>query len=291
MILTIFFLFYLTRPVYYHSVIYIPKGSFNYTIKTLNKYHIDAGEIDYFVIKLLGYPQSGWVDLKDNKMSKFDFLYRITHNKAATRNITIIPGETTYFVYKLLEKELYLNNLDCKFDEGFLKPDTYKLPIGISKKYLCSYLYKISYNYHKNINETIFGKFIYQKYKRYLIIASLIQKEAADKSEMRLISSVIYNRLKKHMRLQLDGSLNYGKYSHTKVSYKRIRTDFSRFNTYKYKGLPPSAVAIPSKEAIFAAIFPSKTDYLFFYKCGKYHRFTSSYKEHLKNIKECHNKN
>jgi len=236
---------------------------------------------------LLGKPQAGWIDLKKNEMSKFDFLYKLTTSKAALVKIIIIPGETSYFIFKQIEKKLHLKNFYCPINEGFLKPDTYFLPIGMNKKRVCNYLYKIALNYHKEISYKIFGKFEYSKYKKYLIIASIIQKEAANIKEMKLISAVIYNRLKKHMKLQMDGALNYGKFSHTKITTLMIKNNNTFFNTYKFFGLPKKAVCIPSTEAIIAAIFPAKVNYLYFVKCGKHHLFARSYKIHLKNIKRC----
>jgi len=287
LVLTIFYLFYLTRPVVTNRVIYIPNGSINYTINYLLKNNFNVGILDKFTLLFIGSPQAGWIDLKSTRMSKLDFLYKLTTSKAALTKVTIIPGETTYFVYKLLAKKLKLKYINCGFDEGFLKPDTYFLPIGMKKQRICKYLYIKSLNYHKNISKKIFGKFEYDKYKKYLIIASIIQKEAANVNEMKKISSVIYNRLKKHMKLQMDGSLNYGIYSHQVITHNRIQSDYSKYNTYKYFGLPPEPVCIPSTEAILAAIFPDKTKYLYFVKCGKRQIFTSSYKQHLRNIKKC----
>jgi UPF0755 protein len=287
LVFTIFVLFYLTRPVHSHRVIFIPSGSVNYTIKSLQKRGYNVGFIDKIVLYLTGSPQAGWIDLKSEKLTKFDFLYKLTTSKAALVKVTIIPGETTYYVYKLLEKKLRLPNIYCGFDEGFLKPDTYKLPIGMKKERVCNYLKLKSLNYHKEICKKIFGKFEYDKYRKYLIIASIIQKEAANVGEMKKVSSVIYNRLKKHMKLQMDGSLNYGKYSHEKITPKRIKNDNSRYNTYKFYGLPESPVCIPSRDAILAAIFPEKTKYLYFVKCGKKHLFAVTYSQHLRNIRKC----
>ena len=104
---------------------------------------------------------------------------------------------------------------------------------------------------------------------------------------MPIVSSVIYNRLKKGMRLQMDGTLNYGKYSHIKVTPERIKNDTSRFNTYKYKGLPHSPIGAVSFDAIIAAIKPAKTNYLYFMKNAQgVHDFTDSYKTHRKNIRK-----
>ena len=253
----------------------------------MQKNNIDILNFDKIFIDLLGYPQAGWVDLKDKKMTKADFFYRLTHNKAALKNIIIIPGETNYFIYKQISKKLKIPNFYCNIDEGFLVPNTYKLPIGMKRENVCKYLYNHSLKWHKNFAKRFFGVWNYKTYKKYLIIASIIQKEAANSKEMKYISAVIYNRLKKHMKLQMDGSLNYGIYSHTPISYKRIRKDKSSYNTYKHYGLPKNPVCVVSKEALLAAIFPAKVNYLYFYKCGKHHRFTKSYKAHLRNIKQC----
>jgi len=89
------------------------------------------------------------------------------------------------------------------------------------------------------------------------------------------------------MRLQMDGTLNYGKYSHIKVTHDRIKTDMSSFNTYKHKGLPSSPIGSVSKDAINAAIHPAKTNYLYFMRNKQgVHDFTDTYTKHRKNIKK-----
>jgi len=283
----IFVLFYLTREVNVKRILYIPKGNTNYTIKYLHNRGYDISMVDKIFIRMFGYPQAGWIDLKEEKMTKLDFLRKLTNSKAALVKVMIIPGETNYFIYKQISKKLKIPNMSCNIDEGFIKPDTYYLPLGMKKEDVCKLLYNISLNWHKEINKKVFGVWNYKKYKRYLIIASIIQKEAANTKEMKYVSAVIYNRLKKGMPLQMDGSLNYGKYSHTKITAKRLRTDKSRYNTYLYKGLPPEPVCVVSKEAILAAIFPAKVNYLYFYKCGKTHAFATTYQQHVRNIKRC----
>ncbi len=103
---------------------------------------------------------------------------------------------------------------------------------------------------------------------------------------MPLISSVIYNRLEKGMKLQMDGTLNYGKYSHTVVTPERIKSDESPYNTYKYKGLPPHPLGTVSLAALKASIKPAESNYIFFMlNPNGTHNFTATYKEHLKNIR------
>jgi len=146
-------------------------------------------------------------------------------------------------------------------------------------------LVKLSEKKYKKLSLQELKRYNKKEWLLYLTIASIIQKEAGTIEEMPKISSVIYNRLKKDMPLQMDGTLNYGKYSHIKVTPKRIKTDKSGFNTYLNKGLPPYPVCSVSIDAIKSAIHPDKSNYLFFMKNRKGgHDFTNSYEEHLKNV-------
>ena len=259
----------------------------NYTIKKLQKSDVDILTFDKYLLYFIGTPQSGWIDLKKTKMTKFDFLYKLTKSKAALKKITIIPGETDYFIYKQIANKMGFNSLKCNnIHTNFLYPETYYLPYGFRKDEVCNYLYKISLKKHKELAKRIFAYWNFQKYYKYLIIASIIQKEAGNKKEMKMISSVIYNRLKKHMKLQMDGTLNYGKYSHQKVTPSRIKNDNTKFNTYKFYGLPLKPICVVSQKAIVSAIFPIKTKYLYFVRVNGKHIFTKSYKEHLKNVKK-----
>ena len=259
----------------------------NYTIKKLQKSGIDILNIDKYILFFIGKPQSGWIDVKKTKMTKYDFLYRLSHSKAALKKITIIPGETDYFIYKQIAKKMGFKYLKCRnIPQNFIYPNTYYLPYGFSKKEVCNYLYNISLKKHKNISKRIFGYWNFKKYYNFLIVASIIQKEAGSIKEMKIVSSVIYNRLKRHMKLQMDGTLNYGKYSHLKITAKRIKQDKTKFNTYKYYGLPNKPVCVVSQYAIIAAIFPAHTKYLYFVRVNGKHKFTKSYKEHLKNVKK-----
>jgi UPF0755 protein len=124
-------------------------------------------------------------------------------------------------------------------------------------------------------------------WQRILTIASIIQKEAANRKEMPLVASVIYNRLKRKMRLQMDGTLNYGRYSHVRVTPRRIRDDNSTYNTYKHRGLPEAPVCNVSTAAIRAALHPAKTDYLYFFRNDwGTHDFSKNYRKHLKKVQK-----
>ncbi|WP_422569825.1 endolytic transglycosylase MltG [Campylobacter hyointestinalis] len=284
----------LARPIYTSKVVYLPSGSVGEIISYLTQRNFNVNKFDKYVLVFMGFPQSGWIEIGSEKLSKFDFLYKLTTAKAAMQSITLIPGETTKYFLKQIAGELDLNytvlikeyEAQSPIKEGYLVPETYKVPKGISEKHLIYYMVNLSTKYHRQISQKIFGEWDEKKWFNFLVIASVIQKEAADVSEMPIVSSVIYNRLKKGMKLQMDGTLNYDLYSHDKVTSERIREDKSRYNTYLYEGLPPSPVCNVSLDAIKAAIFPKKTDFLYFVRNQKTlkHTFSKSYESHIREI-------
>ena len=275
---------------------YIPKGSTYSIITYLNKNNYSLNYIDKFIIDIYGYPQSGWIDLKSTSMSKLDFLYKLTKSKAALKNVILIPGETYYYFLKQIANKLNISKVDLfksyfkyayKLD-GNILPQTYSLPYGMNSDDVILYLINYTNKQYKNYSYKIFGTYNKKDWFRYISIASIIQKESASKQEMPIVSSVIFNRLKKNMNLEMDGTLNYGKNSHKKITSKLIKEDTSQYNTYKYKGIPKHPICAVEFEAIKSAIFPKKTDYLYFMKSAKgdSHIFTNSYKKHLKVIKD-----
>uniref|UniRef100_UPI003F6086EF endolytic transglycosylase MltG n=1 Tax=Hydrocurvibacter mobilis TaxID=3131936 RepID=UPI003F6086EF len=293
LLMLISFIYYLNMIVVTPKVVYIPSGSISKIITQLSLQNYNVTKLDAIILRFLGSPQKGWIYIGSNKVTRADFLYRLTTAKAAMEDVTLIPGETTYIFLDQLSESLGLDrNLlqeyydkYSRYKEGEFVPNTYKLPIGMSEENLIRTLLIESDKQMKELSVKIFGKYDRDKWFRYVTVASVIQKEAASIEEMPLVSSVIYNRIKKGMRLQMDGTLNYGKYSHTKITHERIKTDKSSYNTYIYSGIPNTPVCNVSFDAIKAAIFPAKTSYLYFVKGknGK-HIFSCNYSTHIKNI-------
>jgi len=249
--------------------------------------------IDSFILRLLGQPQHGWIEIKKVNMSRIEYLYTLTTAKAVSRAVTLIPGETTEIFLQQIATELSLNveklhrayELHSHLKEGSFVPETYSIPNDFTEENLIVHLLnesdkkmkKMASKYHLESNS--------DEWLQIVTKSSVIQKEAASISDMPFVSSVIDNRIKKGMRLQMDGTLNYGEYSHKKITAKRIRTDESPYNTYKYKGLPLYPVCNVSKEAIDAAVNPAQTDYLYFVR-GKNgeHIYSSYFSTHHQNI-------
>jgi len=294
LIITVSFMYYLNKPIITPKVIFIQQGSINKIIAQMHTKKYDVTKLDTFILRLIGSPQSGWVNMGTSINTKADFLYKLTKAKAALQNVTLIPGETTYVFLRQLAKNLHLNivKLEKEFrrqspiQEGVFVPDTYKMPIGITEKNLIRLLLKVSLSKMKTFSKKIFGTYNEKKWFHYVAIASIIQKESANVSEMPIVSSVIYNRLHKGMKLQMDGTLNYGRFSHIRVTAKRIREDKSSFNTYKNKGVPLTPVCNVSFDAVKAAIFPAKTKYLYFMKNkSNTHDFSCNYSTHMRNVR------
>lgn len=286
--------YYLTQPLKSDSVIFIPKGSITQIISYLKEKKYEMSIIDKYILFFLGHPQSGWINMSTQKLNRIEFLYKLTVAKAALETITLIPGETSVVFLDQVSKKLGLNKeillsefqKQAPYLEGVFLPETYEIPKGISESLLIKNLLAISEKSNQTTSKKIFGQYNPKKWHQYIITASVIQKEAANESEMPIVASVIYNRLKKGMKLQMDGTLNYGIYSHEKVTPQRIRQDKTFYNTYKFEGLPKEAVCNVSLAAIRAAIFPAKTDYLYFVrdKNTGVHIFTSNLNDHNKAI-------
>ena len=126
--------------------------------------------------------------------------------------------------------------------------------------------------------------------KEVSILASIVDKETTKKSEMPTIAGVYLNRLNKHWPLQADPTLVYalGDYNIRRVLDVHKDID-SPYNTYKYAGLPPGPICIPSIAAIDAVLNAEKHNY--FYFCAKddlsgYHVFAKNITEHNKNAEK-----
>ncbi len=289
-------LFYFAQPIKLESPqLFVPPGSIPKIIAHLQDSNLSLWYLDRYGLYYIGKPQKGWIDIKAKELSRADFLHRLTTAKAALFKVRLIPGETTYIILRQIAKlgfdlsklqKAYQNY--APYPEGVLFAETYYLPKGVDEDRLMRYLIEAGLKRHKSIAKKELGAFRQKEwFEKIVTIASIIQKEAANKEEMPLVASVIYNRLRLGMPLQMDGALNYGSFSHQKVTPKRIREDESRFNTYKYKGLPPYPVCIVGEDAIEAALHPAKSRYLYFVRSKDgTHKFSTSYKSHLRNIKD-----
>ncbi len=291
--LLLVFSFYLIQPIQSENTINIPKGSITKVITSLQNSKYDIYTIDRYLLRMTGTPQSGWIHIGKTKLSRLEFLYRLTNAKAKIYKITLIPGETLSLFTETIAKEFLLDQEKLiraymsfsPYLEAGIYADTYFLPYGIKEEALIQFLVAQSEKKYRSLSLEFYGDYNQTKWQEILTIASIIQKEAANNQEMPIVASVIYNRLQKQMRLQMDGTLNYGKYSHTKITPQRIQEDNTTFNTYKHKGVPNSPVGAVGLSALLATLKPATTPYLYFMKNKKgVHDFTEDYRSHKSNI-------
>ena len=172
--------------------------------------------------------------------------------------------------------------------EGYIFPDTYKLPQKWSEK---EYLRIFTKRFLKVWKE------IEQDYKpdmsrhQIVILASLIEKETGAGFERPMISSVFHNRLRRSMKIQSDPTTLYGILVKTgqmkkNITRKDLRTP-TPYNTYTIHGLPLGPIANPGKQALIAAIRPKVSEKLYFVsKNDGTHKFSKTYKEHQEAIKK-----
>ena len=171
-----------------------------------------------------------------------------------------------------------------------LIPNTYEFYWNISIENFISRMIK-EYSVFWNKNRIAKAKEIGLTKKEVSILASIVEKEQNIKiDERKIIAGLYLNRIKKNMKLESDPTLVFaiGDFSIKRVLNKDKKIK-SKYNTYKYKGLPPGPICIPSINSIDAVLNAANHNYIFM--CAKedfsgYHNFAKTYKQHLKNARK-----
>lgn len=181
----------------------------------------------------------------------------------------------------------FLKDENIKSLEGFLYPSTYYCEESNSEKEIITkMLNKFNEIYSLRIKKEVENKKL--NFYDVMKMASIVEKEAVLDEDRPIIASVFYNRLEKGMPLQSDATIQYAFKERKKVvSYEDLKME-SPYNSYKYKGLPPTPISNPSLKSIEAAINPAKTDYLYFVAKtdGGGNNYSKTYEEHLKYEKQ-----
>jgi UPF0755 protein len=172
--------------------------------------------------------------------------------------------------------------------EGFLFPATYELRKGRPARRLVEAQLEA---FKRNFDEVDLRYARRKNLTPYdvLIIASLIEREAAVPKERRLVSSVVYNRLKNDMSLGIDATVRYITGNWTQPLRQSELANPSRYNTRLHAGLPPGPIGNPGLASIKAAANPARTGYLFYVAavCGNgRHRFAETDAEFQRYVEE-----
>lgn len=177
--------------------------------------------------------------------------------------------------------------VSADYFEGVYFPDTYLIPKDepapqVAQRLQAKFQEKFAPYAGEALKQNI-------RWPTLIRVASLIQREAGDKADMPVIAAILWNRLLQGMKLDIDATIQYargdkgeGWWAPIKVSDKKLD---SPYNTYMNKGLPPRPISNPGLEAIKAALYPAKTDCLYYlHDSAKVIHCAKTYEEHRRNI-------
>lgn len=221
----------------------------------------------------------------NKKMNIFQIISKLIKGDVIRVKITIPEGLTSEQIAEIISQEIKINK--NKFVEiskkrkleGYLFPDTYFLYPNITEESII----EMMLDNHKNKTEEIFKNSKSSLTRHQIIIlASIIEKEASDPYERKLISGIFHNRLKKGWLLESCATVRYAMKKYTgKLTYKDLKFK-SPYNTYLNYGLPPTPICNPGLDSIIAALQPLQTDLFFFFADGEGTHVFSKYKtEHI----------
>lgn len=165
--------------------------------------------------------------------------------------------------------------------EGYLFPDTYDFYQGMQAS---SALNKFLNNFHSKLTADMYkqAENLNMTLHQAIIIASMVEAEAANDEERAIIASVIYNRLSSGMVLNIDATIQYILPERKEnLSLEDLKID-NPYNTYIYPGLPPGPVSNPGVASLNAALQPASTGYYYYaldMETGA-HQFFVTYDEH-----------
>lgn len=227
-------------------------------------------------------------------MDLFTLAQQLTHG-TEDQKVTVIEGWRNEEIAMLLSRELNIPETEFLKTAkiGFMFPDTYLIP----KESTADSVVKM---FTDNFNKKITPDLISKARKKNLslndlvTIASMLEREAKTDKDRPLVASVILNRLKIGMKLDIDATVQYalGYQPNDKTWWKKELTEDdlnieSPYNTYLNQGLPPTPISNPGLAVISAVLDAPETDYLYYVSDNKGNtHFAASIDEHNSNIQK-----
>ena len=242
----------------------------------------------------------------DHPMSAIEVVDMVARGDAFARRITFPEGLTILEMATLYESRGFgpagdftqaaadasqINDMDPAATdlEGYLFPDTYALPRRTpASRLIAQMVGRFRAAYTDDLRSHAEERELTTR--EVVTLASLIEKETGAPDERPLVSAVYTNRLKIRMGLQADPTVVYalqkaGKYDGN-IRKEDLSLD-SRYNTYRYPGLPPGPIASPGKASLEAAVSPATVPYLYFVSRNDgTHAFAKTLTEHNANVRK-----
>jgi UPF0755 protein len=183
-----------------------------------------------------------------------------------------------------LTTHLEVGGARSKSLEGFLFPSTYLVPVDATPAQIARQLTD-EFRAQLPRGAAARAKHLGMRVVDVVTVASLIEREAQADDERRLMAGVYYNRLRRHMPLQVDATIEYIFPRHKTVITRADLASDSPYNTYKHLGLPPTPIANPGRPSLLAAFDPQPSPYLYYVLRGKgHHAFARTLAEHNANV-------
>jgi len=179
--------------------------------------------------------------------------------------VTIPEGLTVFQIADVLKSKFSLFNPEdfvANAREGYLFPDTYFFFPNVNSTDVIS---KMTNNF--NIKLAPYEVEIASSTRSLddiIIMASIVEEEAQADTDRPIVAGILWNRLSIDMLLQVDATFSYVNGKNTYTLTRADLKDDSPYNTYLYKGLPPTPIANPGIKSIEAALRPAETKYLYF---------------------------
>ncbi len=159
--------------------------------------------------------------------------------------------------------------LETRFAEGMFFPDTYAYTRGATDRSVLERAHRMMLEEAASAWQARSPEVLLQDVEELIILASIVEKESGVPSDRNQISQVFHLRLAQRMLLQTDPTVIYGLGEAFDGNLTRAHLNADGpFNTYKRRGLPPTAIALPSQAALVAAAQPAAGEYLYFVARG-----------------------
>ena len=222
------------------------------------------------------------------KASNSDILSILTSGKTVQRMVTIPEGMPSIMVYERIMANDRLSGSISIPAEGSVLPDSYAFDKNEPRADVLQRMQDAMTKTIADLWPERSADTAVRTPLEALTLASIVEKETALKSELRIVAGVYSNRLRTGMRLQADPTIIYpitkGKPLGRRILRSEI-TDVNDYNTYAMAGLPKGPIANPSRAAIAAVLNPQKTSALYFVADGKGgHVFADTLQEHNANV-------
>ena len=197
----------------------------------------------------------------------------IGEGKVSLFRMTIPEGFTSYQIVERLRAEPGLTGeITAVPPEGSLLPDTYHVSRGATRQSVLDLMQQAQARFLQQAWTSRRPDIPLQNMEEALILASIVQRETGRNDKHEDIAAVFSNRIRRSMPLQSDPTILYGKFGGQvdwgRPIYRSEIQEKTAHNTYQIKGLPPTPICNPGREAIEAVLNPSQNNHLYFVASG-----------------------